>query len=61
MEHVQNVVLKKVMEINVRQCGTSHNGTDLINPKSAITGNTPTLKKTKHWFLTLDKHRIFFT
>ena len=40
-------------------CGTSHNGTDLINPKSAITGNTPTLKETKHWFLPLDKHESF--
>ncbi len=40
-------------------CGTSHNGTDLINPKSAITGNAPTLKETKHWFLPLDKHESF--
>ena len=40
-------------------CGTSHNGTDLINPKSVITGNTPTLKETKHWFLPLDKHESF--
>ncbi|WP_282134775.1 methionine--tRNA ligase [Seonamhaeicola maritimus] len=40
-------------------CGTSHNATDLINPKSAITGNTPTLKQTKHWFLPLDKHEDF--
>ena len=40
-------------------CGTSHNATDLINPKSAITGATPTLKKTKHWFLPLDKHEDF--
>ena len=40
-------------------CGTSHNGTDLINPKSAITGATPTLKKTRHWFLPLDKHEDF--
>ena len=40
-------------------CGTSHNATDLINPKSAITGNTPTLKRTKHWFLPLDKHEDF--
>ncbi|GAA4890658.1 methionine--tRNA ligase [Flaviramulus aquimarinus] len=40
-------------------CGTSHNGTDLINPKSAITGNIPTLKQTKHWFLPLDKHEAF--
>ena len=41
------------------KCGTSHNATDLINPKSAITGNTPTLKHTKHWFLPLDKHEAF--
>ncbi|GGH45399.1 methionyl-tRNA synthetase [Mangrovimonas yunxiaonensis] len=41
------------------KCGTSHNATDLINPKSAITGNTPTLKETKHWFLPLDKHEAF--
>jgi len=40
-------------------CGASHNATDLINPKSAITGNTPTLKYTKHWFLPLDKHEAF--
>ena len=37
-------------------CGTSHNATDLINPKSAITGATPTLKETKHWFLPLDQY-----
>ncbi|UMB52903.1 methionine--tRNA ligase [Lutibacter sp. A64] len=37
-------------------CGTSHNATDLINPKSAITGNTPTTKLTKHWYLPLDKY-----
>jgi methionyl-tRNA synthetase len=40
-------------------CGTSHNATDLINPKSAITGKTPILKETKHWFLPLDKHEAF--
>ena len=40
-------------------CGTSHNATDLINPKSAITGNIPTVKETKHWFLPLDKHEKF--
>ncbi len=38
------------------QCGTSHNATDLINPKSAISGNKPVLKETKHWFLPLDKY-----
>ncbi len=40
-------------------CGTTHNATDLINPKSAITGNIPSLKETKHWFLPLDKHERF--
>lgn len=37
-------------------CGTSHNATDLINPKSVLSGNKPTLKKTKHWFLPLDQY-----
>ncbi len=41
------------------KCGASLNATDLINPKSAITGNTPSLKETKHWFLPLDKHEQF--
>ena len=36
-------------------CGTSLNATDLINPKSAITGNVPVLKETSHWYLPLDK------
>lgn len=36
-------------------CGTSLNATDLINPVSAITGNTPVLRETKHWYLPLDK------
>ncbi|WP_271855241.1 methionine--tRNA ligase [Patiriisocius marinus] len=40
-------------------CGTSHNATDLINPKSAITGAIPTLKETKHWFLPLDQYEPF--
>ena len=40
-------------------CGSSLNATDLINPKSTITGAVPTLKKTKHWFLPLDRHEPF--
>lgn len=36
-------------------CGTSLNATDLINPKSAITGNVPVLKETTHWYMPLDK------
>ncbi|MCC8173715.1 MAG: methionine--tRNA ligase [Odoribacter sp.] len=37
-------------------CGTSLNATDLINPVSAITGNIPQLKETKHWYLLLDQY-----
>ncbi len=37
-------------------CGTSLNATDLINPKSAISGSKPVMKETKHWYLPLDKH-----
>ena len=37
-------------------CGTTLNATDLINPKSTITGSDPVRKETKHWFLPLDKH-----
>lgn len=40
-------------------CGTSLAPTDLKNPKSAITGNVPVLKETKHWYLPLDKHEAF--
>lgn len=36
-------------------CGTSLNATDLINPKSTLSGTKPVLKETKHWFLALDK------
>ncbi len=38
-------------------CGTSHNAQDLINPKSAITGNVPSLKETKHWYLPLNEYQ----
>ena len=37
------------------KCGATLNATDLINPKSALSGNKPVLKDTKHWFLPLDK------
>lgn len=36
-------------------CGTSLNATDLINPKSALSGATPVMKETSHWYLPLDK------
>lgn len=41
------------------KCGTSHNSSDLINPKSSITGNKPSLKSTKHWYLKLDEFQAF--
>ncbi|WP_136667559.1 methionine--tRNA ligase [Flavobacterium sp. H122] len=41
------------------KCGTSLNATDLINPKSTITGTTPILKSTKHWFLPLNQYDAF--
>lgn len=40
-------------------CGSTLNATDLINPKSTITGETPILKSTKHWFLPLDQYDAF--
>jgi methionyl-tRNA synthetase len=38
------------------KCGTSLNATDLINPKSVLSGNVPVMKETKHWYLPLDKY-----
>ncbi|MGQ7870206.1 methionine--tRNA ligase [Sunxiuqinia sp. sy24] len=37
-------------------CGTSLSPNELINPKSMISGNTPVLKETKHWYLPLDQY-----
>lgn len=39
------------------KCGTSLSPTDLINPKSTLSGKTPILKETKHWYLPLDKYQ----
>ncbi|RXR21060.1 methionine--tRNA ligase [Flavobacterium amnicola] len=41
------------------KCGSTLNATDLINPKSTITGSTPILKSTKHWFLPLNEYSDF--
>lgn len=41
------------------KCGSTWNATDLINPKSTITGTTPILKATKHWFLPLNQYDAF--
>ena len=40
-------------------CGSSLNATDLINPKSKLSGNKPIFKKTKHWFLPLNNFESF--
>jgi len=40
-------------------CGSSLSATDLITPKSTLSGSTPVLKKTKHWFLPLDRYENF--
>lgn len=40
-------------------CGTSLNATDLIDPRSVVSGSKPVIKTTKHWYLPLDKHERF--
>ena len=40
-------------------CGSSLNATELIQPKSTLSGATPELKETKHWFLPLDQYESF--
>ncbi|WP_291860387.1 methionine--tRNA ligase [Marinilabilia sp.] len=40
-------------------CGTSLNATDLVDPRSMISGSTPVMRKTKHWYLPLDQHQKF--
>ena len=39
------------------KCGTSLSPTDLINPVSTLSGKTPVLRETKHWYLPLDKYQ----
>ena len=43
------------------KCGATLNPSDLINPRSAISGNKPDLKKTKHWYLKLDQFQDFLS
>lgn len=51
--HCQN---EKAYGDQCEKCGSTLNATDLIKPKSAITGAVPVMKETKHWYLPLDKH-----
>ncbi|MDY9917390.1 MAG: methionine--tRNA ligase [Proteiniphilum sp.] len=41
------------------QCGTSLSPSDLINPKSTLSGSKPVMRKTKHWYLPLDRHEAW--
>src|SRR5688572_16638909 len=38
------------------KCGTSLSPKELINPRSTVSGNTPVLRPTKHWYFPLDKY-----
>ncbi|MCK9627961.1 MAG: methionine--tRNA ligase [Bacteroidales bacterium] len=38
------------------KCGSTLSPTELINPRSALSGNPPVMKSTKHWYLPLDKY-----
>ncbi len=40
-------------------CGSALSPTDLINPRSTMSGSNPVLKKTTHWYLALDKHEAW--
>ncbi len=40
-------------------CGTSLNPTDLIQPKSTISGSVPVMRETRHWYLPLDQHEAW--
>ncbi|MCD8103225.1 MAG: methionine--tRNA ligase [Alistipes sp.] len=41
------------------KCGSTLNPTDLINPRSTITGSAPVMRETTHWYLPLDRHEAF--
>ncbi len=43
------------------KCGSTLSPEELINPKSTISGSKPIIKKTKHWFLPLDRYEKFIT
>ena len=40
-------------------CGSSLSSSELINPKSTISGSKPEKRKTKHWYLPLHKYESF--
>ncbi|MFL2569560.1 MAG: methionine--tRNA ligase [Flavobacteriales bacterium] len=38
------------------KCGSALSPTELINPKSTLSGNQPVMKETKHWYLPMQEH-----
>ena len=51
-----NCSYEKAYGDQCENCGSSLSPTELIKPKSALSGNTPVRKETKHWYLPLDKY-----
>jgi len=51
-----NCGFEKAYGDQCEKCGSSLNATDLINPKSVLSGNAPVLRETRHWFLPLDQY-----
>lgn len=41
------------------KCGSTLNATDLIEPRSTVSGSKPVMRETRHWYLPLDKHEAF--
>lgn len=38
------------------KCGSALSPTDLINPKSTLSGKTPIMRETSHWYLPMQRH-----
>ncbi len=51
-----NCGFEKAYGDQCEKCGSSLNATDLINPKSVLSGNQPVMRETRHWFLPLDQY-----
>ena len=51
-----NCGFEKAYGDQCEKCGSSLNATDLINPRSVLSGNPPVMKETRHWFLPLDQY-----
>jgi methionyl-tRNA synthetase len=56
-----NCANEKAYGDQCEKCGTSLNPLDLKNPVSTLSGKTPILKETKHWFLPLENYQDFLS